>query len=113
MAMHRGMLVALEGIDGSGTSTQMGPLAALVRARGCEVVTTAEPTGGPIGMLLRQALRRQLRLDDATLALLFAADRLDHLSHEVEPALARGAVVLTDRYILSSYAYQSSTLPGA
>jgi dTMP kinase len=113
MAMRRGLLVALEGIDGSGTSTQIGPLAASVRAQGREVVTTAEPTGGAIGLLLRQALLRQPRLDDASLALLFAADRLDHLAREVEPALARGAVVLTDRYLLSSYAYQASTLPAA
>ncbi|HET6345426.1 MAG TPA: dTMP kinase, partial [Myxococcota bacterium] len=94
--MHRGLLVALEGIDGAGTSTQIAPLAAFLRARGRDVVTTAEPSGGPVGVLLRQALQGRPRLDDATLALLFAADRLDHLAREVEPALARGAVVLTD-----------------
>lgn len=107
----RGWLIALEGIDGAGTSTQLQPLAAHVRSLGRTVHTTAEPSRGAIGVLLRQGLSGALTLSEEALGLLFAADRLEHLQREVEPALAAGAVVLTDRYLLSSYAYQASKLP--
>ena len=108
--MGRGLLIALEGIDGAGTSTQIPRLAAYVRDHGHPVHATAEPSGHPIGLALRQALAGQPRLSEATLALLFAADRLDHLEREIEPALASNTVVLTDRYLLSSYAYQACQL---
>ena len=107
----QGLLIALEGIDGAGTSTQVQPLATYVRSLGRTVVTTAEPSRGPIGLLLRQALVGTTPLGEEALALLFAADRLEHLEREVLPQLAQGAVVITDRYLLSSYAYQVSKLP--
>ena len=73
---------------------------------------TREPSEGPIGLVLRQALTRRLvGLSDRVLALLFAADRLDHLASVVEPALAEGKVVVSDRYVLSSLAYQGMRLP--
>ena len=107
-----GRFIVLEGIDGSGTTTQAARLAVSLRASGYEVVSTREPSDGPIGVLLRQALtRRLLGLSDRTLALLFAADRLDHLASVVEPALAEGKVVVSDRYVLSSLAYQGMRLP--
>src|SRR5688500_15875611 len=91
---RRGAFIVLEGLDGAGTTTQLGRLAEALRARGQRVHTTCEPSTGPIGALIRQALTGRLGLpggrgplDDATLALLFAADRTDHLAAEIMPAL--------------------------
>ena len=107
-----GRFIVLEGIDGSGTTTQAARLAASLRAAGHAVVSTREPSDGPLGVVLRQALTRRLvGLSDQALALLFAADRLDHLASVVEPALAEGKVVVSDRYVLSSLAYQGMRLP--
>lgn len=104
--------MVLEGIDGSGTTTQCAALAERLRERGHRVATTREPSRGEIGVLTRAQLaadRTPLRPD--ALALLFAADRLEHLQREIEPALERGDVVLCDRYLLSSWAYQSLDCP--
>ena len=107
-----GRFIVLEGIDGSGTTTQAARLVASLRAAGHAVVGTREPSDGPLGVVLRQALTRRLvGLSDRVLALLFAADRLDHLASVVEPALAEGKVVVSDRYVLSSLAYQGMRLP--
>ena len=107
-----GRFIVLEGIDGSGTTTQAARLAASLRASRHSVVSTREPSDGPLGVVLRQALTRRLvGLSDRVLALLFAADRLDHLASVVEPALAEGKVVVSDRYVLSSLAYQGMRLP--
>ena len=103
--------IALEGIDGSGTTTQLALLAAHLRARGHRVTETAEPSRGPIGQRCREALSLQPPLDDGVLALLFAADRLDHMARCIQPALSAGHVVLCDRYLLSSLAYQGLSLP--
>jgi len=114
MSPRPGRFLVLEGIDGAGTTTQLTRLAEALRAEGHSVWTTREPTQGPVGMLLRQALTRQLQgLSDASLALLFAADRMHHLTTVVDPALADGQVVISDRYVLSSLAYQGLTLPMA
>jgi dTMP kinase len=109
----RGRFIVLEGIDGAGTTTQTERLVAHLRARGGKAAATREPTGGPIGRLLREVLLGQHRMSDgtpvggSTMALLFAADRLDHLQREVEPLLAAGTDVVSDRYLLSSLAYQA------
>ena len=102
--------MALEGLDGAGTTTQCALVAAALRQRGLSVHETAEPTNGPIGQVVRRVLGGTLPFQPAVLALLFAADRLDHLQREVWPALATHAVVLSDRYLLSSLAYQSIDL---
>lgn len=110
------MFIVLEGIDGAGTTTQVDRLAANLRANGRSCHTTCEPSGRPIGKLIRQALQRDIvlpdgqTLDPVSLALLFAADRMDHVRAEVEPALDRGDVVISDRYVHSSLAYQGTTL---
>ncbi len=118
--MRRGgaRFIVLEGLDGAGTTTQAARLAGRLREEGCRVVLTREPSDGPVGALIRQALTGRLSLSSAqdplgppTLALLFAADRLDHLSATVEPALRGGSVVVSDRYVLSSLAYQGVSLP--
>ncbi len=106
--LPRGRFIAIEGIDGSGTTSQTRALAAWLAQRGHSVVETREPSRGAIGTLIRQRLSVVTApLDPAALALLFAADRLDHIASEVEPALGAGAVVLSDRYFLSSLAYQA------
>jgi len=109
--MAGGLLIALEGIDASGTTTQLERLAERLRTDGHAVHTTAEPSEGPVGRLIRTVLKGEEAMTEAALALLFAADRLDHLQRELEPAIGRGAIVLTDRYVLSSLAYQSIALP--
>jgi dTMP kinase len=109
----RGRFVVLEGIDGSGTTTQLDRATSFVKSLGFPVVATREPSHGPIGMLLRQALLGELnlpdgsRMDGGAMALLFAADRRDHLQREIEPHLAAGTSVISDRYLLSSLAYQA------
>ncbi len=103
------MFLVIEGIDGAGTTTQTARLLAALDERGIKAHATREPTDGPIGKLLRQILAGEHAPTDATtLGLLFAADRADHLQREIEPALADGQVVISDRYYHSSYAYQGS-----
>lgn len=106
---ERGRFVVLEGLDGAGTTTQADLLAGALRARrGVEVELTHEPTDGPIGAVLRQAIEGRLTLDPAALALAFAADRADHLFNPVNGVLAAleaGRWVVSDRYVLSSLAY--------
>lgn len=109
-----GRFFALEGIDGSGKSTQLKLLARRLEGAGVPCLTTCEPTDGPIGRLLRQVLTGQVRCDSRVAAPLFAADRLDHLLNEENGlcgAVERGITVLSDRYYFSSYAYQSVDLP--
>jgi dTMP kinase len=112
-ASVRGKFIVLEGIDGSGTTTQLDRAVSYVRTLGRSAVATREPSGGPIGKLLREALIGRLKMPDGTtmdgrtMALLFAADRIDHLQREIEPLLAAGTTVISDRYLLSSLAYQA------
>ena len=113
-----GLFVVVEGIDGCGSTTHAKLLAKAIKSRGPEVVLTCEPSTGPIGGLIRQVLQRRLFVPDATgprnfawstMALLFAADRMDHLDSTIAPALRAGSVVVSDRYDLSSLSYQSVT----
>jgi dTMP kinase len=103
---HRGLLVVLEGIDGAGKSTQIRRLQLLAQALGFECVASREPTYGQYGKRLRDsaASGRLSRQEEHELLLL---DRREHLDTLVRPALARGAVVLLDRYYFSSIAYQA------
>lgn len=118
---HRmaGNFIVLEGVDGSGTTTQCGLLADALRARRIPVHQTAEPSHGPMGSLLRLMLAgrvvgaHQQAPAWNELALLFAADRLDHLDGEILPNLREGVHVICDRYDHSSVAYQSVAGQGA
>jgi dTMP kinase len=104
--------IVLEGIDGAGTTTQAARLAQALEARGETVVRTREPTDGPVGRLIRATLQgAEGALARSVLPWLFAADRADHLARVVEPALADGRWVVSDRYLHSSLAYQSLELP--
>lgn len=110
--MH-GKFIVLEGIDGSGTTTQLDRAVEFVKSLGHAAVATREPSTGPVGRLLREALLGRLALADGsamdgrTMALLFAADRMDHVQREIAPQLAAGTTVISDRYLLSSLAYQA------
>jgi dTMP kinase len=111
-----GLFVVIEGLDGAGTTTQTDRLVKRLHSEGHDAVSTREPSDGPIGRLIREMLSRkilrptpnapQAPIDRESLALLFAADRLDHVRVEIEPALTRGAIVVSDRYVHSSYVYQ-------
>lgn len=106
--------VVIEGIDGAGTTTQSILLQNYLREQGKSTLLTHEPSDGKIGTLIRKmiAIRSdQTPVDRETLALLFAADRLDHLNTRVEPALAHGQIVISDRYFHSSFAYQGDSSP--
>ncbi|WP_412004948.1 dTMP kinase [Micrococcus yunnanensis] len=107
---HRGLFVAVEGPDGSGKSTQARALTEVLRAAGHEVVLTREPGGSDLGETLRELLLdpEHAPVDPRTEALLFAAARSAHAVRTLRPALARGAVVVTDRYVDSSVAYQGA-----
>jgi len=109
--MSKGLFVVLEGIDGSGTSTQLQRLAVELRGRGFAIHTTAEPTTGPIGRFIRDVLEKRERISSPGLALAFAADRLHHVETEILPKLDAGTIVLADRYVLSSLAYQGLDNP--
>ena len=103
---HRGAFISFEGGDGVGKSTQLQLLAAALRAAGHEVVSTREPGGTALGLELRDAVLHGDHVSPRTEALLYATDRAHHVDTVVRPALRRGAVVLTDRYLDSSVAYQ-------
>ncbi|MFF8031738.1 dTMP kinase [Streptomyces sp. NPDC016626] len=105
-----GFFIALEGGDGAGKSTQAEALAEWIRAKGHEVVLTREPGATPVGKRLRSILLdvSSAGLSHRAEALLYAADRAEHIDTVVRPALERGAVVITDRYIDSSVAYQGA-----
>ncbi len=106
-------LIVLEGLDGAGTTTQARRLADHLSAQGHAAHVTREPSDGPIGVLIRQMLTGGhaipgQALSQSTFGLLFAADRLDHLQREVEPRLAAGVTVISDRWYHSSLAYQGT-----
>ena len=102
----RGVFVVLEGGDGSGKSTQATRLVARLQDAGREVVVTREPGGTDVGARIRTLVLGGGTIDPATEALLIAADRAEHVASVIRPALDRGAVVVSDRFVPSSLAYQ-------
>jgi dTMP kinase len=103
----RGPFITFEGIDGSGKSTHIEAVAALMRAEGRVVQLTREPGGTPLAERLREVLLHA-PMDPLTEALLVFAARRDHVQQVIEPALARGEVVLCDRFTDATFAYQGS-----
>ncbi len=119
--MIEGLFIVLEGVDGAGTTTHTRILAKSLEKRGLPVHTTREPSDGPIGVMLRQILTGRLVVPGmngprppswSTMALLFAADRVDHVEAEITPNLMDGVTVLSDRYDFSSVAYQTLSAGG-
>jgi dTMP kinase len=105
----RGVLLALEGIDGCGKSTQAKLLTAALKERGLEVVLTSEPTDSPLGQQIREYFQGPERyLSPKEELNLFMADRREHVAEVIDPALAEGKIVITDRYYYSSVAYQGA-----
>ncbi len=107
-----GCFIVLEGIDGAGTTSHTKLLAGALAELGHPVLSTCEPSDGDVGRLIRTCLKQPLEeVWWEKMALLFAADRIDHLKTEVEPSLEAGTHVISDRYDYSSVAYQSTTAP--
>ncbi|MCA0290700.1 MAG: dTMP kinase [Actinobacteria bacterium] len=106
--MSDGLFLAFEGGDGAGKSTQVRLLADVVAAGGREVVVTRQPGGTALGQQLRQLVLHGEAMAPRAEALIFAADKAQHVEEVIRPALARGAVVITDRYTDSAVAYQGA-----
>jgi dTMP kinase len=103
--MTTGRFITLEGIDGAGKSSHLEFLAAAIRARGEDVVVTREPGGTPLGEKLRDLVLHEA-MEGTTEALVMFAARREHLVRVIEPALARGAWVVSDRFSDATFAYQ-------
>ncbi len=102
--------IVVEGLDGAGTTTQMKAVAEAFDQAGIQCHATFEPTSSPLGNLVRSVLRKEVVTTPLALAMLFSADREDHLHHPMSGIVERlkqGAVVISDRYLFSSLAYQS------
>src|SRR2546428_2475386 len=104
MTVNRGRLVALEGLDGCGKTTQAARIAEALRARGGDVVQTREPSEGPIGREIRALARAGERVPAERELQLFTDDRRDHVAQVIEPALAAGRLGVTDPHYLSPVA---------
>jgi dTMP kinase len=104
----KGCFIVIEGLDGSGKTTQATLLANQL-SKAYKVFCTAEPSHGKIGTFIREScLYEKKRLPTEAEALLFASDRIEHMQNELAPALAEGKIIICDRYIYSSLAYQGS-----
>ena len=106
---RKGFFMCVEGLDGCGKTTQTKLLVKNLQAQGFNALYTAEPSRGKIGSFLKKyCLQGEKRVSSEVEALLFAADRVEHLKEEVVPALNEGRIVVSDRYIYSSLAYQGA-----
>jgi dTMP kinase len=103
--IKKGLFIVIDGPDGSGISTQVELLGKWLKELGKKVITTKEPTSGIIGGIIRAVLKHEWETDQMTLQLLFSADRAHHLKKEIIPALKKGYIVISDRYILSTYCF--------
>ena len=112
--MKNNLFIAFEGIDGCGKSTQVKLLSDHLKKVGHRVYDTCEPTGGPVGSVIRNIFNHRIEADHRTIAGLFVADRLDHLLNKTNGILKKleeGYTVITDRYYFSSYAYHGTHMP--
>lgn len=98
--------IVLEGIDGSGTTTLQSRLSQYLQSNDIDPLCSCEPSDGPIGRLIRQALASKVQITSHSLAMLFAADRQEHLYNNGVVSQAESHLVLSDRYFFSSLAYQ-------
>lgn len=109
MKIHNypGLFIDIEGLDGAGASTQVESVAHSLKGLGVKPILTKEPTAGLIGTLIRRALQKKISLPADSLQLLFVADRGEHLEKQIIPALKKGRMVITDRYLWSTVAFGS------
>jgi len=106
---RKGVFICVEGLDGCGKTTQTKLLVERLKKKGYDAIYTAEPSGGKIGSLIKEyCLHGETRVSSIVEALLFAADRFEHVEKEVIPALNEGKLVVSDRYVYSSLAYQGA-----
>jgi len=106
--MDKGVFICVEGLDGCGKTTQARLLVRRLKEN-YDAVYTAEPSRGRIGKFIKgYCLHAEKRGPVAVEALLFSADRVDHVQNEILPALSKGRIVVSDRYVYSSYAYQGA-----
>ncbi len=106
---RQGFFICIEGLDASGKTTQARRLVRNLRRKGFEAVYTTEPSSGEVGKFIREhILQRRKRVPSVVEALLFAADRIDHVERKIKPALQEGKIVVCDRYVFSSMAYQGA-----
>jgi dTMP kinase len=112
MKIHKypGFFIDIEGLDGSGSQTQVGLLAARLKKEGRKFLETREPSAGPVGRLVHQLLKVEKDFPPAVTQLLFAADRGLHLHREITPVLEKGGLVMTNRYLWSTIAFGSVEL---
>lgn len=105
----KGVFICIEGLDGSGKTTHAYSLVKNLQKMGLDAIYTTEPSGGEFGRFIRASvLQGRKRLPRVVEALLFAVDRVDHVEKEVKPALRKGKIVVSDRYVFSSLAYQGA-----
>jgi dTMP kinase len=105
----KGVFICIEGLDASGKTTHTHRLVQNLRRKGFDAVYTTEPSRGEIGKFIRAyILQRKSRVPSVVEALLFAVDRFDHVEKEIKPALEEGKIVVSDRYVYSSLAYQGA-----
>lgn len=106
---ERGLFICIEGLDASGKTTHARRLVRDLQKRGFDAIYTTEPSAGEIGKFIRtHVLQRRKRVPSVVEALLFAVDRVDHVEKEIKPALQEGKIVVSDRYVYSSLAYQGA-----
>jgi dTMP kinase len=104
----KGLFIVIEGIDGAGKTLQSKLLQKQLIKKGFKAVYTAEPSKGFIGKILRKTSFKGVKLNPEVEALLFAADRFQHINFEVSPSLEKGEIVVCDRYLYASLAYQGA-----
>lgn len=107
--MVRAMFVAIEGIDGSGKTTQARLLYDRLRPSTSKVLLTSEPSNGAVGKLIRKLLRASKVKEPTFMQLLFVADRAEHVAAVITPKIKRGYTIITDRYLLSTIAYGAAS----
>jgi len=107
---RRGILICIEGLDKSGKTTQSLLLVEALKREGFDAVYTSEPSSGEIGKFIKRYVlgQKEKRIPVAAEALLFAADRAEHVEREIKPLLEEGKIVISDRYVYSSIAYQGA-----
>ncbi len=109
VSKRRGVFICVEGIDGSGKTTQAHRLARTLTRMGYDAVYTTEPSRGIYGRIIRKhILQGDSRVPTVVEAVLFAVDRINHVRSEIEPLLNKGKIVVCDRYVYSSIAYQGA-----